>query len=165
MHYRQTDAVGENRIINIDSYIDYLKQVLDDRYQILACSDTSQFIDVIYKAFPGRIISRDIVRSHDLRPIHRHGFYAPNHQHLQMTDALIDMLILAKTKTIYTVGSYFIDAIRFLNPSIKIVSLDQRNEVAFKHIPNFIPVPKKDIAIKAKNDRAWKESLLNAKGR
>ena len=165
VHYRQTDAIGEDRIINIDSYIDYLKQVLDDRCQILTCSDTAQFIDEIYKAFPGRIISRDIVRSHDLRPIHRHGFFAPKQQYLQMTDALMDMLILAKTKTIYTVGSYFIDAIRFLNPSIKIVSLDQRNEVAFKYIPNFIPVPKKDIAIKARSDRAWKGSLLNTKSR
>ena len=163
VHYRQTDVIQENRIISIDRYIDYLKRVLDDPYQILACSDTAQFIDVIHEAFPGRVVSRDIVRSHDLRPIHRHGFFAPHHQYLQMQDALADMLTLAKTKIIYTVGSYFIDAIRFLNPSIKIVSIDQRNERAFRHIPNFLPVPKKDIAIKAKNDRAWKESLLYKK--
>ena len=77
VHYRRTDAIGEHRIISVDSYIDYLKQVLDDRYQILACSDTAQFIDVMYKAFPGRMISRDIARSHDLRPIHRLGFSHP----------------------------------------------------------------------------------------
>ena len=60
VHYRQIDAIPEHRIISIDSYIDYLKQVLDDHYQIYACSDAVQPIEAINKAFPSRVLSREI---------------------------------------------------------------------------------------------------------
>ena len=65
VHYRQTDAIEQERIISIDSYIDYLKQVLDDHYKIYACSDNVQFIEAIHRAFSDSVVSRDITRSQD----------------------------------------------------------------------------------------------------
>ncbi len=156
VHYRQTDVIDENRIISIDSYIDYLKQVIDDHCQIYACSDNTHFVDAIHEAFSGRVISRDIKRSKDRRSLHRHEPYAG---HQQRQDALIDILTLAKVKMIYTVGSFFIDTIRFFNPAIKIVSMDNRKIRYHKSISNYISIPQKDLVRKARVDKAWKKSL------
>ena len=154
VHYRQTDGINERRIISIDSYIDYLKQVLDDHYQIYACSDNAHFIDAIHEAFSGRVVSRDITRSQDGRSLHRHEPYAG---HQQRQDALIDILTLAKVKMIYTVGSDFVDLIRFFNPLIKI--FDLRRATGCKDIPNYIPVPRIDLVQKAQAETAWKKLL------
>ena len=156
VHYRQTDVIQEHIIIRIDSYIYYLKQVLDDHCQIYACSDNALFIEAIHKAFPGRVVSRDITRSEDGRSLHR---YEPYARHQQRQDALIDMLILAKCKMIYTVGSFFIDAIRFFNPAIKIIDLNGRGETYYKDFPNYLPVPRMDLVKKAHAYTAWKELL------
>ena len=101
VHCRQADAIQEDRIMSIDNYIDYLKQAINNHYQIYACSDSALFIDAIHGAFPNRVVSRDITRSKDGRSLHRHKPYAG---HQQRQDALIDMLTLAKCKMIYTVG-------------------------------------------------------------
>ena len=158
VHCRQTDGIQEHRIISIDSYIDYLKQVLDDHYQIYACSDTVSFIDAIHKAFPSRVVSRDITRSQEGRSLQ---FHVPYAGHQQRQDAFIDMLTLAKCKMIYTVGSFFIDTIRFFNPAIKIISLDGRGDRFHKNknIPNYLPVPRMDLVQKAQADTTWKEGL------
>ena len=58
----------------------------------------------------------------------------------QMKDALMDILILSKAKLIYTTGSWFVDVVRFFNPSIKIVSLSRFSY--HQKIDNFIPTPK-----------------------
>ena len=154
VHYRQTDVVQEHRIISIDSYIDYLKQVLDDHYRIYACSDNVQFIEAIHKEFPDRVVNRDIKRSEDGRSLHLHEPYAG---HQQRQDALIDMLILARLKMIYTVGSFFIDTVMFFNPTIKIISLNSKD--AHKRISNYLPIPRIDLVRKAQADTAWKEGL------
>ena len=146
VHYRGTDA--KRRFIKVEAYISYLKEVLDDHCDIFACSDQVQFIEQIKKAFPGRVFSREITRSYDNRPLHKDKEY---HGSQQMKDALIDVLVLSKAKLIYTTGSWFVDVVRFFNPSVKIVSF----ELLFprfnyhKKIDNFIPVPKAHIIKKA----------------
>ena len=52
------------------------------------------------------------------------------------------MLILAKAELIYTTGSSFVDAVRYFNPQIKIVSVDGRRIGRGK---NNIPIPKKAL--------------------
>ena len=140
VHYRGTDAIFtcKHRFIEIETYIAYLKEVLEDRYSIFACSDQAQFIEQIHSTFPGRVYSRDITRSDDETTLHKGSEYAGVQQ---KQDALIDLLILSKASLVYTPGSYFVDAVRFLNPSIKIISLDGR-KVCYKHIPNYLSVPK-----------------------
>ena len=153
VHYRLADAIATGRVISIDSYIDYLKQVLDDHYHIYACSDTASFIDAIHEAFPDRVVSRDITRSRDFRSLHHHKPYAG---YQQKQDALIDILILAKLQMIYTSGSTFIDTIRFFNPAIKIISLYR--PYAHKSTSNYMPVPRMDLVQKAKANTTWKET-------
>ena len=160
IHYRQTDVVHEARIIKIEDYIAYLKQVLDNRYDIFACSDNVQFIDMMHKEFPGKVISRDITRSNDFRSLHRHEPFA---SHQQRQDALIDILVLAKTKIIYTVGSFFVDIVRFFNPSIKIVSIDGRDREIYQDIPNYLPVPKDELLWEPREQTAWKKPMLDKK--
>ena len=141
VHYRGTDINKirrKYRFIKIETYIAYLKEALDDRYSIFACSDQVQFIEQIHSAFPGRVYSRDITRSNDKTPLHKDSKYAGSQQ---KQDAFIDLLVLSKASLIYTTGSYFVDVVRFLNPSIKIISLDGR-KVCYKHIPNYLPRPK-----------------------
>ena len=142
VHYRGTDLVTERkyRLIKIETYIAYLKEVLDDHYSIFACSDQAQFIEQIHSAFPGRVRSRDITRSDDETPLHKDSEYAGSQQ---KQDAFIDLLVLSKASLVYTPGSYFVDAVRFLNPSIKIISLDGRKR-CYKNIPNYLPNPKLD---------------------
>ena len=129
VHFRGTDCKDmktqyKNRCrIKLNDYINYLQAVLDNKCSILVCSDQAQFIDEMRDAFPGRVFARDIQRSYDNRALHLDPEYRGVKQ---KKDALIDMLILAKANLVYTSGSGFIDALRFLNPSIKIVSLDER---------------------------------------
>ena len=159
VHYRQTDVLHCIHIIKIESYIDYLKQVLDDRCMIYACSDSKQFIETIHKELSDRVASRDITRSKDCQSLHRHEAYAGDQQR---KDALIDILTLAQTETIYTVGSQFIDITRFFNPSIKIIALDKRGEKRYQGcLPNYLPVPREDLVRKARRDNAWKKSILD----
>ena len=140
VHYRGTDtrARAPFRVIEIEHYITYLKEVLDDHSNIFACSDQSQFIDQIHATFPGRVFSRDIQRSDDKTPLHKKPKYSGNQQ---KRDALIDILVLSRASMVYTTGSYFVDVIRFLNPATKIISLDNRGKF-YKNIPNYLPVPK-----------------------
>ena len=156
VHYRQTDSIQEIKTISIDNYINYLKRVLDDHYQIYACSDTAHFIDAMHEAFPSRVVSRDITRSTDGRSLHRHEPYTG---YQQRQDALIDILTLSKCKMIYTVGSCFIDVIRFFNPAIKIIDLSGQGKTHYKKIPNYLPIPRMDLVRKAQADTTWKEGL------
>ena len=147
VHYRGTDIDAgrdgdyKNRYrIELDSYIIYLKGVLDEQSSIFACSDQAQFIDKMNEAFPGRVYVRAIKRSYDHEPLHVWGGTISNLQ--QELDALIDILILAKAELIYTTGSGFVDVVRYFNPQTKIVSLDGRRIGKGK---NNIPVPRKDL--------------------
>ena len=158
VHYRRTDGLGLRRVIKIEDYIDYLKQVLDDRH-ILACSDTAQFIVAICKEFSGRVITRDITRSNDTRSLHRHEPYAGDQQRI---DALIDMMILAKTELIYTTGSFYVDAVRFFNPAIKIIALDERR-LLYRGSSNYVPIPQKHLVEKYQRNTSWKSSFMHEK--
>ena len=152
VHYRGTDIVKEKETryrhryrIDIDPYITYLKEMIGDQYSIFACSDQAQFIDKMRIAFPNRVFSRNIERSYDGAPIHKHAWVTPLkgiNSFNQEKDALIDLLILAKAKLIYTTGSGFVDAARYFNPQIKIISLDQRKIGRGK---NNRPIPRKDL--------------------
>ena len=138
VHYRGGDhAIFINRFMEKESYIAYLKEVLDDRCNIFACSDQMQFIEQIKEAFPDRVFCRKIIRSYDSRPLHMDKEYCGTEQ---TKDALTDILILSKAKLIYTTGSWFVDVVRFFNPSVKIVSLSRFSY--HQKIDNFIPTPK-----------------------
>ena len=141
VHYRGTDAMSQ-RQITIESYITYLKKVLNTDSYIFACSEKEQFITQMKAVFPGRIVTRNIRRSQTDEAIH----IGCDPQQIQ--DAFIDILILSKTKLIYTVGSNFTDCVRFLNPAIKIICLQPRN----KRISNYLPVPEKAFVEKAKKE-------------
>ena len=151
VHYRGTDIEKEIKYrhryrIDIDPYITYLKEVIGDQYSIFACSDQGQFIDKMHMTFPDRVFSRNIERSYNESPIHRHETWLIPPKGIdtfnQEKDALIDLLILAKAKLIYTTGSGFVDATRYFNPQIKIISLDQRKIGRGK---NNMPIPRKDL--------------------
>ena len=157
VHYRLSDNLIEDRVIKIEDYIAYLKKVLDSRYGIFACSDHIEFIKAIHNEFPGKVISRDITRSDSLRSLHRHAPYAGDQQ---KRDAIIDILTLAKTEMIYTVGSHFIDMVRFFNPSIKIFSIDERYKSFSKRITNYFIPPQIDLVREYRKQTAWKEAIL-----
>ena len=147
VHYRGTDIERYRKgiyryryRIELDSYITYLKSVLDEQSSIFACSDQAQFIDKMNEAFPGRVYARAIKSSYDSKPLHVWGDFVSNLQ--QEMDALIDILILAKAELIYTTGSGFVDVVRYFNPQTKIVSLDGRRIGRGK---NNIPIPRKDL--------------------
>ena len=148
VHYRGTDVKEKfkYRYVDIEDYIAYLGKVLGDKCSILVCSDQIQFVDRMHIAFPGRVFARDIQRSCDNRMLHTDPEYIGTQQ---KKDALIDLLVLAKADIVYTTGSGFIDTLRFLNPSIKIVSLDGRWLVKSFSIgrgsPNGAPIPEEDL--------------------
>ena len=152
VHFRGTDCKDMKTQYNSrcrmksDDYIDYLQAVLDNKCSILVCSDQVQFVNEMHVAFPKRVFARDIQRSYDSRSLHGTLGYRGVRQ---KKDALIDMLILAKADLVYTSGFGFIDALRFLNPSIKIVSLDERWLARRFSIGigshNGVPIPRYDL--------------------
>lgn len=150
VHYRGTDVLNRNkeRRIKVDSYINYLKKILDKDSYLFACSDQAQFINRIKTVFPDQVAARNIKRSYTHENIHF------EHDTQQKRDAFIDLLILAKTELIYTTGGCFIDCVRFLNPSIKIISLEYRhyNKINSKHIPNYLPIPEEGLVEKMKSE-------------
>ena len=146
VHYRGTDVERQKHggcqdryTISLESYIVYLKEILDNQCNIFACSDQAQFIDQMYEVFPGRAFARNIQRSCDSQALHGSANYKGKQQ---IKDALIDILILAKAKLIYTTGSGFVDIVQYFNPKIKIVSLDSRKNAQGK---NYMPIPRKDL--------------------
>ena len=144
VHFRGTDVMALKDIlpfrytITLESYIVYLKEVLDNHCRIFVCSDQAQFIDEMQVAFPGRVFTRDIERSTNHQRLHGMGG-KKNSQ--QKKDAFMDLLVLARAKLIYTTGSGFVDVIRFFNPKTKIVSLDGRKRSG----NNYMPIPKEDL--------------------
>ena len=139
VHYRGTDVPNSCKM-DLDVYITYLKTVLDNQCNIFACSDRVQFIDQMHDAFPGRVFARDIQRSYDAhRPLHWDPEYKGEQQ---IKDALIDVLILAKAKLVYTTGSHYIDIVQYFNPKTKIVSLDGRKFLQGK---NYMSIPSRDL--------------------
>ena len=119
--------------------------MIGDQYSLFVCSDQAQFIDKMRIAFPNRVFSGDIERSYDESSIHRHDIIGRRTgiDHFnQEKNALIDLLILAKAKLIYTTGSGFADATRYFNPQTKVISLDQRRIGRGK---NNMPIPRKDL--------------------
>ena len=157
VHYRGTDIRGSKRErffkggsridlersrINIKPYVAYLEEVLDSQCTIFACSDQAQFIDEMKAVFSGRMFARDIKRSYDEEPLHS-VCRIPKHDSFdQERDALIDLLVLAKSELIYTTGSGFINVVRYFNPEVKIASLDGRTMRGWK---NNLPIPKLDL--------------------
>ena len=82
--------------------------------------------------FPDRVFTRDIQRSINHDPLHQvDSKGAPQ----QKKDALMDLLVLAKAKLIYTTGSGFVDVIRFFNRKTKIISLGGRKRSGNNHLP------------------------------
>ena len=144
VHFRGTDVIALRKklpfryTITLESYIVYLKEVLDNHCRIFVCSDQAQFIDEMQVTFPGRVFTRDIQRSINHDPLHQvDSKSAPQ----QKKDAFLDLLVLARAKLIYTTGSGFVDVIRFFNPKTKIISLDGRKRSG----NNYLPIPKKDL--------------------
>ncbi len=149
VHYRGTDmpkAKPSRDYIGMNTYISYLKRVLDKHCSIFVCSDQAQFIDQMNEAFPGRVFYRDIQRSYDQQALH---LSKPYRGLQQQKDALIDLLILSKTDLIYKTGGRFPNLARFFNPTIKIISLITRNNKLYNFFPdNFIPTPKAHLLVK-----------------
>ena len=144
VHFRGTDVIAlKDKLpfrytITLESYIVYLKEVLDNHCRIFVCSDQAQFIDEMQVAFSGRVFTRDIERSTNHERLHKMG----SKRHSQRKkDAFMDLLVLARAKLIYTTGSGFVDVIRFFNPKTKIISLDGRKRSG----NNYLPIPKKDL--------------------
>ena len=149
VHYRGTDAHthprSDKRRLSIDSYIAWLKEVIDNQCDIFACSDQAQFIDKMKSAFPNQVYYREIRRSMDSKPIHlpNDNQYGDDGVYQQRYDALIDILILAKASLIYTTGSWFVNGVKNFNPRIKIISLDRR--VERRNTENYLPIPKESL--------------------
>ncbi len=152
VHYRGTDVWGEPKRglnkrcrLELRLYVTYLKEVLGTQCTIFACSDQAQFINEMKVAFPERVFARNIKRSYSNKPIHNDGHRPTHHDNKifeQEADALIDILVLAKARLIYTTGSAFVDVVRYFNPETKIVSLDGRTIGRGK---NNMPIPRQDL--------------------
>ena len=141
VHYRGTDAIYQRKM-TIEAYITYLKKVLDADGYIFACSEEERFITRMKATFPGRVVARNIKRSQTNEAIH--FGYDPQ----QIQNAFIDLLILSKTELVYTVGSNFSEFVRFLNPSIKMISLEFQN----KNISNYLPIPERHFVERTKKE-------------
>ena len=145
VHYRGTDVAAgremayDRYVIKTEHYINYLRAALGHTNSIFVASDQAQFIDQMHETFPGKVFARDIQRSYDDRVLH----FTPEYMgEQQVKNALIDLLILAKTKLIYTTGSGFVYATRFFNPKIKIITLDGKREFRDKNVR---PASKDDL--------------------
>ena len=156
VHFRGTDIIALKDkfpfiyTITLESYIVYLKKILDNHCRIFACSDQAQFIDEMQVAFPSRVFARAIQRSTNHDPLHQVDSESVPRQ---KKDAFMDLLVLARAKLIYTTGSGFVDVVRFFNPKTKIISLDGRKRSG----NNYLPIPKRDLydhlSIKNRNRR------------
>ena len=149
VHYRGTDmpkAKSQRDYIGMNTYISYLKKVVDKHCSIFVCSDQAQFIAQMNDAFPGRVFYRDIQRSYDQQALH---LSKPYKGFQQQKDALIDLLILSKADLIYKTGGKFSNLARFFNPTIKIIPLITSNNKWYKFFPeNFVPPSKAHLLAK-----------------
>ena len=142
VHFRGTDLVVRKRrggFVGMDTYIYYLKRIINKHCNIFVCTDQAQFIDLMHDTFPGRVFSRGIQRAYDNRKLHRSPEYAGLQQRI---DALMDILILSKAGMVYKTAGEFSCLTRFFNPSVKIISVIWPDRRYCKHHPeNFIRPP------------------------
>lgn len=130
VHYRGTDKSCETNSISYEVVSnEVLSQIgakqLND-YVIFVASDENGFLEHMKKAFEGKVVSSDCLRSMDKNPVH---YFNANNTSPYKTgkEALLDCLILSKCHHLIRTSSCLSLVASYFNPAITETVLSQRN--------------------------------------
>lgn len=120
VHFRGTDKIFEAPRVPYERMRDVITKAVTslntDRYKIFVATDEQAFLDYINQEFPGKIVSYDSYRSKDDKPIHFRGYG----QYKMGEDALLDCLLLSKSKYLIRTESNLSLCAGYFNPTVPI---------------------------------------------
>lgn len=131
IHYRGTDKVGDTEDFEAPrlTYEDMRKHV-EDQLQgrdfedvvLFVATDEQQFVEFMEKEFPGKVVTTNVKRSSDGKPLH----LGVNDPYKAGQGALIDCLLLAHGDVLIRTSSNLSLFAKYINPTMNIVEVTQR---------------------------------------
>ncbi|PCI95116.1 hypothetical protein COB11_03030 [Candidatus Aerophobetes bacterium] len=126
IHYRGTDKHLEASHLDYDMLTKALTKELralgDVDYVIFLATDEPSVVERLSASYPDRLVYTDAERMQE--PVH----YASNKCYQKGREALVDMLLLAKSNIIIRTNSNLGAVSCFYNPKMKIVNLNYMND-------------------------------------
>lgn len=128
IHYRCTDKQAEAPTVSVAEIIDFMTLFLNNNNtckNIFVASDNSMFIEEIKEIFrPIRLTSYQLGSVTDGEP--RHFSDLPNDD--KAIEAIVNMILLSKSKLCIRTASYLSAWSKILNPSLKTITLNKTFE-------------------------------------
>lgn len=124
IHYRGTDKKIEAHLVNFETIARLLHDEIEHNktIKIFVATDDENFLNFMYRTFPGKIVARNSIRSKNETPVHSD----PTHNPYQKgEDALLDCLLLSGCSKLYKTASNLSDVAIKFNPHIPVINLSR----------------------------------------
>lgn len=122
VHYRGTDkSVDAPRIAYDDVAAVVQQQLAPDSGKVFVATDEQGFVDYMAQRFPGRVLCRPMFRSRDGQPI---DIVNSDGNYQKGLDAVVDCLLLSKTRALIRTASNLSLCATFFNPGLPNVLLN-----------------------------------------
>ncbi len=125
IHYRGTDKTEDAASVSYDTMSAAIREALQaegsDRCQIFLATDDQAFLDHVRRQFPGKVHSREMLRSVDGRPIHKTGGAG----FTKGLDAVMDCLLLARCQRLIRTASNLSLFSTLFNPALPVTLLER----------------------------------------
>lgn len=123
IHYRGTDKSSEAKRVSYNTMFTVLDNFLQNHtgYLLFVATDEELFINQMNDKYPQKVIYQDIKRSNNGLPIH----YANRDPYLSGKQALIDCILLSRTKILFKTASNLNRVSSYFNPSLQVISIQE----------------------------------------
>lgn len=120
IHYRGTDKHAEAPTVSYEHVASTVRKELASNAHVrfFVATDDENFLVFMHKEFPGRVVSRDALRSKDGKPVH---FAKHLNAYQKGEDAVLDCLLLSRCAKLYKMASNLSDTSLKLNPTLPVV--------------------------------------------
>jgi hypothetical protein len=123
VHYRGTDKrVDAPRVAYAEVETVVRQHLVPDSGQVFVATDEQSFVDFMAQCFPGRVLFRPMFRSTDGRPI---DIVNADGNYQKGLDAVVDCLLLSKTRTLIRTASNLGLCATFFNPVLPQILLSR----------------------------------------
>ena len=117
VHYRGTDKIEEAPRVPYDAVAASITSAAPaGSWKLFLATDDARCLEYFHSVFPGRVISRQVHRSFDERPVHKQ----PGDGYQKGLDALIDCLLLSRCSALYRTPSNLGLVATYFNPRMPV---------------------------------------------
>jgi hypothetical protein len=117
VHYRGTDKIEEAPRVPYDVVAASVTSAAPaGSWKVFVATDDARCLEYFQSVFPGRVISRQVHRSFDDRPVHKQ----PGDGYRKGLDALIDCLLLSRCSALFRTASNLGLVATYFNPRMPV---------------------------------------------